>query len=196
MSNNTEKIFKIKLSRLNEALSAVDMRTLADIVDVLLKSIRRKKKILVCGNGGSASDSQHLTAELVGKFVKIRRPVACISLNADTSTLTCISNDFGYEQAFSRQIEGIGNKGDVLVVFSTSGDSKNVLLAVQTAKICGLTTVAFLGRNGGGVNKHADYSLVIRSEQTDTIQECHEILMHTVVWDIEELLEDAEGLQA
>ena len=195
MSNNTENILKTKLSMLNEALSVLDIRMLADIVDVLVKCIRRKNKILVCGNGGSASDSQHFTAELVGKFVKIRKPVACISLNSDTSTLTCISNDFGYEQAFSRQIEGIGNKGDVLVVFSTSGDSNNVLLAVQTAKICGLTTVAFLGKNGGSVNKHADYSLVIRSEQTDTIQECHEILMHTVVWDIEELLEVSEGAQ-
>ena len=131
-----------------------------------------------CGNGGSASDSQHLAAELVGRFRNNRRPLASVALSSDSSVLTCVANDFGYEQIFSRQVEAIGRAGDVLVAISTSGKSMNVIEAVKAANRVHLATIGLLGGNGGLVKDLVQTSLVVPSVSTARIQECHILIGH------------------
>ena len=146
------------------------------IIDVL----KRNNKILICGNGGSAADSQHFSSELIGRFEKSRKSFPAISLTTDTSSLTSISNDFGFEDIFSRQIEGLGKPGDMLVSISTSGKSKNILKAVKTAKKMNLESVALLGRDGGDVFKEVDYSITINTQRTCRIQEMHGLIIHII----------------
>jgi len=131
-----------------------------------------------CGNGGSAADSQHLAAELIGRFKNNRQALASIALSTDTSVLTCVANDYSYEEVFSRQIQGLGKAQDVLVGISTSGNSKNILNALKTAKSKGMTTIAFLGKDGGAAKEIADFSLVVESDSTARIQEFHIIVGH------------------
>lgn len=136
--------------------------------------------IFWCGNGGSASDSQHLAAELVGRFKKNRRALRSIALNTDTSVVTCIANDYSYEDIFSRQLEGLARKGDLLMAISTSGNSHNILNAIIRAKELGVKTLALLGKEGGEAKKIADDSLIISSESTARIQESHILIGHVL----------------
>ena len=122
------------------------------IANVMVKSLAAGGTIFWCGNGGSASDSQHLAGELVGRFVGDRKPLRSLSLNADSAVMTCIINDFGYESLFSRQVEGLGSSGDVLVGITTSGNSQNVLKALEVANKMSMTTIGFLGKGGGSAN--------------------------------------------
>jgi D-sedoheptulose 7-phosphate isomerase len=131
-----------------------------------------------CGNGGSAADSQHLAAELVGRFKKDRRPLRSISLTTDTSVLTCVANDYDYRRIFSRQLEALARPGDVLVAISTSGNSENVIDALKIAKTLGVDTVALLGKNGGLAKSCSDISIIIPSESTARIQEAHIFIGH------------------
>lgn len=156
------------------------------IAKVLSNSLLNSGTIFWCGNGGSASDSQHLAAELLGRFKKNRRPLRSMSLNADTSVLTCISNDFNYNDIFARQIEALGRHGDVLVGISTSGNSDNVFSSVIKAKEVGLTTVGLLGKGGGKMKSALDFSLIIPSETTARIQEMHIFIGH-ILCDLIEL---------
>ncbi|HVZ83774.1 MAG TPA: SIS domain-containing protein [Terracidiphilus sp.] len=142
-------------------------------------------KLLACGNGGSASDAQHLAGELVGRYKGDRRPWPAIALSADSAVLTCIGNDYGYEQVFARQVTGLGKPGDVLVVFSTSGRSPNVLRALEAARTAGLQSVAFLGRDGGPAAALTDVPLVVAHEATARIQEGHQFLLHALMDQIE-----------
>ncbi|MCG3148826.1 MAG: Phosphoheptose isomerase [Verrucomicrobiae bacterium] len=142
-------------------------------------------KILTCGNGGSAADAMHMAEEFVGRYRSNRRSLPAISLNADPTALTCIANDFGYDEVFARQVEGLGVKGDVLVGFTTSGNSPNVLRAFAAAKARGITTVGFLGKDGGQARGQVDIALVIESADTARIQEAHTLLMHVVLEVIE-----------
>lgn len=135
-------------------------------------------KILWCGNGGSAADSQHLAAEFVGRFRRERRGLPSIALTTDTSALTSISNDYGYERVFSRQVEALCSKGDVLVGISTSGNSRNICLALKAARDLGAFTVAFTGKSGGAVTDIADAVLQISSDDTARIQEGHILCGH------------------
>ena len=146
------------------------------ISDALIK----KKLIIWCGNGGSAADSMHLAAELIGKFDKIREPFRSISLASNSPTLTCISNDFGYENVFSRQIKGIGKKGDVLISISTSGNSPNINKAIKQAKSMDLKTISFLGKKGGKCKNLSDLDLIVPSNSTARIQEMHIMIGHIV----------------
>ena len=139
--------------------------------------------LFLCGNGGSASDSQHIAAELIGRFEKCREPMRAVDLTSDTSVLTCISNDYAYDEIFSRQISALGRKDDVLLALSTSGMSANVHKAVLRAKDQGLITVGFLGKGGGKLSKKVDYPCVVPSESTARIQEFH-ILMGHIVCDL------------
>ena len=145
---------------------------------VMAQSLTSGGTIIWCGNGGSAADSQHMAAELVGRFKKNRRPLRSIALNADTSVLTCVANDFSYEHIFSRQLEAHGRSGDILVGISTSGQSENILRAFKTAKDIGVTTVGLLGKGGGDALAQVDHALVVPSDTTARIQEAHILIGH------------------
>jgi D-sedoheptulose 7-phosphate isomerase len=142
-----------------------------------------------CGNGGSAADSQHLAAELVGRFKKNRQALRSVALTTDTSVLTCVANDYSYNDIFSRQIEALGRSGDVLVGISTSGNSDNVIQALKTAKEMGLVTIAMLGKDGGMTKKLVDHSLIIPSNSTARIQEMHILIGHILCEIIEKELQ-------
>ncbi len=143
-------------------------------------ALKNKNTIFWCGNGGSAAESSHLAVELIGRFKNNRRSLPSLSLNADTAAITCIANDFGYDEIFARQLEGLGKKGDVLVVLSTSGKSENILKVLQKAKGMGITSIALLGKGGGQAAILSDYTIVIDSEETARIQEMHLLLGHTL----------------
>ena len=145
---------------------------------IISDSLLKKRTIFWCGNGGSASDSMHLSAELIGRFKKSRRPLKSISLAGNPASITCISNDFGYPNVFARQIEGLGENGDVLVVISTSGQSKNILRAINQAKKKNLHVISLLGNNGGLCRGKGDLDLIIKSKSTARIQEMHILVGH------------------
>jgi len=153
--------------------------------DIICRSLKKKGTVFWCGNGGSASDSMHLSAELIGRFNKKRKPLRSISLAGNPSTLTCISNDFGYHNVFSRQIEGLGRKDDILIAISTSGNSKNIIKVLEAAKKKRIKTISFLGKKGGKCKHKADLSFIIPSISTARIQEMH-ILMGHILCDLVE----------
>lgn len=154
--------------------------TISDIADKWISALEKGNKVIFCGNGGSAADSQHLSAELMGRYKFDRNPMPAMSLTTDTSALTAIGNDYGYECVFSRPLKGIGKKGDVLVGISTSGNSKNILAAFETAKELGITTVAFTGNGGGKMKEMADITLNVPSDITNNIQEMHIACGHLI----------------
>jgi D-sedoheptulose 7-phosphate isomerase len=141
-------------------------------------TLRAGGKILWCGNGGSAGDSQHLAAEIVGRFCRERRGLASVALTTDTSILTSVANDYGFEAVFSRQIEALGNPGDLLVGISTSGNSGNVIAALQAARSQGLVTVGFTGAGGGKVAALAEHLFAVASRDTARVQEAHILAGH------------------
>jgi D-sedoheptulose 7-phosphate isomerase len=148
------------------------------IADILIRSLRNGGKILFCGNGGSAADSQHLAAELVGRFERERRGLPALSLTTDSSILTSVGNDYGFDRIFERQVEALGRPGDALAGISTSGRSKNVVLAMQKARAMGLSTIAFCGETPGPVTELADAALRIPATRTVLIQEGHIVAGH------------------
>jgi D-sedoheptulose 7-phosphate isomerase len=142
-------------------------------------------KVLLAGNGGSAADAMHLAEELCVRFMKNRRALAAIAL-CDPTVITCAANDFGYDEVFARQVEALGNRGDVLIVFSTSGNSPNVLRAIERAKSRGLVTAAFLGRDGGKARGVCDIELIVPAQTPHRVQEGHKVLYHTLCEWVEE----------
>jgi len=149
-------------------------------VEVSVAALREGRKILFCGNGGSAADAQHWAGELVSRFMYDRPGLAAIALTTDSSILTAIGNDYGYERTFSRQVEALGMEGDVLFAISTSGNSPNVVAALQAARARGLATIGFTGQGGGRMAAICDICLRIPSTVTPRIQEGHEVLGHTI----------------
>lgn len=152
------------------------------------KTLRSRGKILFCGNGGSAPACQHLAAELTGRFIQDRRPLAASALTTDTSALTCIGNDYSFDEVFVRQVVGIGKPEDLLIAISTSGNSSNIIRAVKEAKILGMQSVGLLGCNGGKLRGLCDRSIVVLSEITARIQEFHILLGHSLCVMIEQEL--------
>jgi D-sedoheptulose 7-phosphate isomerase len=146
----------------------------------LSDALRAGHKLLVFGNGGSASDAQHLAAELVGRFMKERAAMPALALTVDTSILTAIANDYSFRQVFVRQIEALGRPGDVAMGISTSGESPNVLAALQAAKTLGLKTIALTGRDGGAVGRAADIHVNVPDQNTARVQEVHRTLLHVM----------------
>ena len=145
------------------------------------EAIDNGNRIFFCGNGGSASDSQHLATELIGRFKNNRRPLAALALTADTTAISCIANDFGYENIFSRQLEGLANKGDILFAISTSGNSENVINCVKKSKDIGVKSFGLLGGTGGQLVDYCDKSLVVAAtKDTARIQEAHIFIGHTI----------------
>ena len=151
-----------------------------EAVDMLNTALGRGAKVLIFGNGGSAADAQHFACELVGRFLRERRAVPAIALTTDTSTVTAIANDYGFERVFARQIEALGRPGDIAVGISTSGSSANVLAGLQCAKARGMKTVAFTGGSGGPIGAAADVHVNVPHELTPRVQEVHRTLIHAV----------------
>ncbi len=149
------------------------------------KTILNGKKILIFGNGGSAADAQHIAAELTGRYKKERRGLPAIALTTDTSALTAIGNDYGYERIFDRQVEALANNGDLLIGISTSGNSQNVLNALTLGRELGCKTIGFSGRDGGAMNEVCDINLTIPSDNTPRIQEMHILIGHILCQAIE-----------
>lgn len=150
----------------------------ADAASALTAAFRQGRKVLLFGNGGSAADAQHIAAEFVGRFIPDRRALPAISLATDTSTLTALGNDYGYNAVFSRQIEALGVSGDVAIGISTSGNSPNVIEALTAARSKGMITVGFTGESGGKMNTHTDILFCVPSKVTPRIQETHLTLAH------------------
>lgn len=161
-------------------LKASSVPVIEEIAKVCLSAIKNHHKILLCGNGGSAADSQHIAAEFVGRFHKERESLPAIALTTDTSILTSVANDYSYDRVFSRQVEGLGQKGDVLIGISTSGKSRNVLSAFEAARKKGIITVAFTGEKESPASEMADYALRVPSAVTARIQECHILAGHII----------------
>jgi len=186
--NREAKILKQieESARLKECLRE-QAGKLMTIADQLTEAFRRGNKVLLCGNGGSAADAQHIASELAGKFYFDRDPLPAIALNTNTSSLTAIANDYSFEDVFARQVRGLVKKGDVVIGISTSGASKNVILALEEAKRRGAVTIAFAGQEGP-LNKLADYVLAVPSRDTPRIQETHITAGHIICCLVEEAL--------
>ncbi len=138
------------------------------------------RKLMLCGNGGSAADSQHIAAELTGRFIRDRRPLAAVALTTDTSALTCIANDYSFEDVFARQVAALGAPGDCLIGISTSGNSRNVIKAAEAARGLGMRIIGLLGRDGGPLRGLCDVAIVVPSDSTARIQEAHILIGHTL----------------
>jgi D-sedoheptulose 7-phosphate isomerase len=169
--------------QLDDAVSTLAAcRPLAPLIDeissIVADGLLAGRRLFSCGNGGSAADAMHLTEELIGRYRANRRAFPAVCLNSDVGALTCIANDFGYEYVFSRQLSGLGSQRDLLVVFSTSGNSLNINHTLSTARALGMTSIALLGKDGGEAAKIADHALIVPSNDTARIQEVHTLILH------------------
>ena len=165
----------------------------SQLANEITKSISNGGKIVVCGNGGSASDALHFAGEIVGRFVKERKAWPAVVLNADVAAMTAISNDYGYDNVFARQAEGHGKPGDVFVGISTSGNSENVYRAQQKAKELGAKTACLVGKDGGKIGNESDYSIIVPCNVTARTQECHILIIHILCELVEEKLATLES---
>jgi len=170
-----------------QSLGALDDQVL-QAGSLASQALKNGGKLLFCGNGGSAADSQHLAAELTGRFILDRKPLAALALSTDTSALTCIANDYSFDEVFARQVQGLGRSGDLLVAISTSGHSRNVIRAVEEARALGMSVIGLLGRDGGALRALCDVPIVVPSPTTARIQEAHILIGHTLCGLIEQQL--------
>jgi D-sedoheptulose 7-phosphate isomerase len=180
---------KLSLAALERATQDAALLAAArKIAEVVIAALRAGNKLLIIGNGGSAADAQHIAAEIVGRY-KLGRPAyAAIALTTDTSALTAIANDYGFEQVFARQVAGLGNRGDVLLALSTSGRSPNILAALRGGRERGLVTIGFTGSNGDALGALCDHLLVAPSDDTPVIQQIHLAVAHGICDEIERTL--------
>ncbi len=156
------------------------LNKIVEVCRACVELYRGKNKTILAGNGGSAADAQHIAAELVGRYGFDRPSIPSLALTTDTSNLTAIGNDYGYDRVFSRQLEGMGQEGDIFFGISTSGNSKNIINAFEVAKQKGIKTIALVGRDGGEMAKMADIALVVPSDSTPRIQESHILIGHII----------------
>lgn len=192
--STVRSIFSVNLSEhlaLFSELAAIEAEVNATGV-VMANALSAGGKIMLCGNGGSAADSQHIAAELTGRFLHDRAPLAGLALSTDTSALTCIGNDYGFNEVFERQVRGLGRSGDCLVALSTSGNSANVIRAVESANALGITTIGLLGRDGGKLKALCRHAVVVANPVTARIQEAHIFIGHTWCGIIEQCLFDRQ----
>ena len=186
----TDSLFSRNLTEhlaMCQHLAALDAHV-DQAINACVYSLRGGGKLMLCGNGGSAADSQHLAAEFTGRFIEDRPPIAAIALSTDTSALTCIANDYSFEAIFARQVQAIGKPGDCLIAISTSGNSGNVLAAVAAAKALGITCIGLLGRDGGKLKAECDIAIVVPSQVTARIQEAHIRIGHSLCGAVEQQL--------
>jgi len=187
MKNKIDQIIKESIN-VKEDLAKDHIGVIVKIVDTIVECIKKGGKIIIFGNGGSAADSQHIAAELMGRFKKERPAMAAIALTTNTSTITALGNDYGYELSFKRQLEGIAKAEDLVIGISTSGNAKNVNEAISKAKEMGLLTVALTGSKGGALGNSADIALKVPSDNTPRIQEAHITAGHIICELVEEAL--------
>lgn len=191
-------IFQLAIAEHLEVVRAMEnqQNLLVTIAETMVAALRGGHKILWCGNGGSAADAQHMAAEIVGRFRRNRKAWPSVALTTDTSVLTALANDFGYDTVFARQVEALATSGDVLVGLSTSGNSRSVLAAFETARSQGVTTVGFTGESGGKMAALADYLIAVPSRDTARIQETHILAGHMLCdWIELDLSQSAEILR-
>ena len=174
--------------------TAKKMQMLSSMIENICKvcfdAVRKGKKIFLAGNGGSAADAQHIAAEFVGRFTTERRALPALALTTDTSVLTSVSNDYGFENIFSRQLEAFAQEGDIFIAISTSGTSKNIIRAVEIAKIKKVKTIGFLGKSGGMLKDMVDMPLIIPSDDTARIQEMHILVGHIICAYVDKKIND------
>jgi D-sedoheptulose 7-phosphate isomerase len=185
------KLAKVILSSSKSKRSLIPQSNqIKNAIEVITETLKKNKKIMICGNGGSAADAQHLTAEFLVRLRPNvnRRPLPIMSLAMDTSTITACANDYDFKYLFSRNFEAFGNKGDVLIVISTSGDSKNIIEVAKLSKKKKITVIGFLGKNGGKVKKSIDIPIIVKSNNTARIQEAHIMLGHFIFEQVENIL--------
>jgi D-sedoheptulose 7-phosphate isomerase len=186
---------KQSLAALERATQDAALLSIArKIADVIIAAFRSGNKLLIIGNGGSAADAQHIAAEIIGRYKQDRPAYAAVALTTDTSALTAIANDYGFEKVFARQVEGLGRRGDVLLALSTSGRSPNILAALRTARERGLVTIAFTGSKGEALGTHCDHLLVAPTDDTPVVQQIHLVLAHGICEEIEQtMMREGQG---
>tara|TARA_A100001035_G_C27780566_1_gene501533 strand:- start:49 stop:645 length:597 start_codon:yes stop_codon:yes gene_type:complete len=189
MENKIEKILKDSI-KLNTTIlrNKSFNRNILQISNIIVNAIKNNNKVLFFGNGGSAADSQHMAGEFICRFMFERKSIPGIALTTDPSVMTSIANDYGYEEVFSRQVEALGNKGDISFAFSTSGMSRNVIKGLETAKKKGLITIGMTGENANEMGNHCDFLVNIPNNQVPRIQEGHLIIGHIICEIVEEQL--------
>ena len=188
MNKNFSAIIEEHEEAVRKSFAPAQAGVLEEIAREILKAFNAGRKILLCGNGGSAADSQHIAAEFIGRFKRERKSLPAVALTTDTSVLTSLANDYDYTKIFSRQVQGLGQKGDILIAISTSGNSKNVLAAVRQAREQGLRTIGFTGAQGGALKGTADLCFQAQSDKTPHIQEVHITALHALSEVVEELV--------
>lgn len=190
ITSNIEKMFDDSIATKQQAKSVL-IEPIANAVTLLVNALKDNKKTLICGNGGSAADSQHFAAELICRFERERPSLPSIALTTDTSAITAISNDYSYNEIFARQIAGLGQQGDVLIAISTSGNSKNVIRAIEVAHEKNMSVLALTGRDGGqiaGLLNDTDIEIRVPTESTARTQEVHILTLHCLCDQIDELM--------
>lgn len=196
---NSDFLKKVVMENITESIEAKQKMLQNDellekavkVADVCIDAYLSGNKVLACGNGGSASDAQHLVGELVGRYLMERKGIPAIALTANSTVVTALGNDYDYNDIYAKQVDALGKQGDVLISISTSGNSKNCVNASRRAKKLGITTVAFTGKSGGALMDECDITLNVESDRTPRIQESHIVLIHTICGIIEQrLMED------
>lgn len=189
-NHNAERLKAIVLESNSVKCAVVEQcsPSFSQIVSALISSLTSGNKVLLCGNGGSASDAQHVASELVGRFQRNRRGLPAIALTTDGALMTSISNDFGYDKVFSRQVEALAEKGDIVVGISTSGESPSILNAMRAAQNCGAVAIGITGQTGGKLKDSTDICLCVPSTNTARIQEAHITIWHALCEIVEETL--------
>lgn len=189
METTIKKIVSESISAKNKLLENKELiRTIGVVVNQITDAYRNNRKVLFCGNGGSAADAQHIAAELSGRFYLNRKPLYAEALHTNSSHVTAVANDFGYDEVFSRLIEAMAHKNDILVAISTSGNSPNILKAIEAGRKAGMITVGLTGENGGKMRNLCDHLLNVPSNDTPRIQECHILIGHIICELVEKAL--------
>jgi D-sedoheptulose 7-phosphate isomerase len=174
------KFFSDSLAASIAAKHCVNLEAVARVAEQVFQCLKSGHKVLLAGNGGSAADAQHIAAEFTGRFLKDRHPLPAIALTTDTSAITAIGNDYGFEAVFSRQIQALGQPGDVFFAISTSGNSPNLLAAIEAAQTAGVSTVGVTGKDGGAIRTMVDHSIHVPHPDTPRIQETHIMALHMI----------------
>ena len=179
MLNTIQNEFQSHLETINNVIGNME-KDIIKASQIVVDALKNGNKILLCGNGGSAADAQHIAAELTGRYKTERKGLPGIALTTDTSALTAIGNDYGYDRVFDRQTEALANSGDIIIGISTSGNSANVISALKLGRELGCKTIGLTGRTGGAMNEVCDINLVVPSDNTPRIQEMHILIGHTI----------------
>jgi len=179
MLSTIQEEFSSHLETINNVIGSME-KDIERASTIIVDALKNGNKILLCGNGGSAADAQHIAAELTGRYKTQRRGLPGIALTTDTSAITAIGNDYGYERVFDRQVESLANSGDVIIGISTSGNSENVISALKLAQKMACKTIGLTGRDGGAMNEVCDINMIVPSDNTPRIQEMHILFGHTI----------------